>query len=192
MTINEIIKQIENRPKADIELIQRAFEFAQKAHQGQKRKSGKDFIEHPLATASILAEMNLDPPTIAAGLLHDVVDDTEKTDQEIEEKFGSKISFLVKGVSKLGKIKYRGEESQIETLRRMFLALAEDIRVVLIKLADRFHNLQTLNYLSSDKQKRIALETLEIYAPLAHRLGIGEIKGLLEDLAFPYAFSKEY
>lgn len=192
MTINEIIKQIEDRPKAEIQLIKRAYEFAQQAHQGQKRKSGQDYIQHPLATAFFLAKMNLDSPTIAGGLLHDVDENTPRTLADIEKEFGSEIAFFVGGITKVGKIKYRGEESQIETLRKMFLALAEDIRVVLIKLADRLHNMQTLQYLDRNKQKRIALETLEIYAPLAHRLGIGELKGELEDLAFPYIFPKEY
>jgi len=188
-------------------LIKKAFYFAQEAHEGQKRISGEDYIYHPLHVAKTLAEMKLDSKTIAAGLLHDVVDDTEKTLEDIEENFGKEIAFLVNGVSKLGKLRYPKEgweikplkerkESSIdfkaENLRRMFFAMAEDIRVVLIKLADRLHNMETLSVLPEKKQKRIALETLEIFAPLANRLGMGEIKGKLEDLAFFYLYPKEY
>lgn len=185
-------KILELQPKADAPLIQEAYDFALAAHAGQKRKSGEDYINHPIQTALTLAQIKLDSKTIAAGLLHDVVDDTTLTNEEIKNKFGNEIAQLVEGVTKLGKIKYRGLERQVENLRRMFLAMAEDIRVVLIKLADRLHNMQTLGALPTKKQKRIALETLEIYAPLAYRLGLGELKGQLEDLAFPYIFPQEY
>ena len=179
-------KILELKPEADIKLIRDAYDFAAEAHTGQKRLSGEDYLIHPIQTAIILAELKLDSETIAAGLLHDVVDDTPITNNEIKNKFGKDIARLVEGITKLGKIKYRGLERQVENLRKMFLAMAEDIRVVLIKLADRLHNMQTLDALPPEKQKRIALETLEIYAPLAHRLGLGELKGQLEDLAFPY------
>ncbi len=139
-----------------------------------------------------LARLRLNSKTIAAGLLHDVADDTPITIKDIEKEFSPEIAFLVDGVSKLGKIKYRGVEGQAVKLRKMFLAMAKDIRIVLIKLADRLHNLRTLKYLPPEKQKRIALETLEIYAPLADRLGMGRMKGRMEDAAFPYVYPKEY
>ncbi len=193
MTINVLLKKIKSyNPKADFELIKKAYYFAEKAHHGQKRKSGEDYIIHPLYVAYYLAEMKLGSITIAAGLLHDVVDDTEVTNEEIQKEFGKEIAFLVEGVSKLGKIKYRGIQRYVENLRKIFLAMAEDIRVILIKFCDRLHNLKTLSYLPPEKQKRIALETLEIYAPLCHRLGIGDLKGRLEDIAFSYAYPKEY
>lgn len=188
-------------------LIERAFEFAKFAHLGQKRFSGEDYIHHPLGVAEILNEMGLDPATIAAGLLHDLPDDTSISLEEIEKKFGKEISFLVRGVSKLGKLRYPKEkldiapidqrakkpvDLRVENLRRMFFAMAEDIRVILIKLADRLDNMKTLDFVPKEKQKRIALETLEIFAPLANRLGMGEIKGKLEDLAFPYLYPREF
>jgi len=185
--IQEIIKG-SKEPK----LIQKAYEFAEKAHRNQKRASGKDFIIHPLETALCLKKIKLEPNTIAAGLLHDVPDDTEITNEEIKKEFGKEIAFLVEGVSKLGKIKYHGVERQAENFRKLFLAMAKDVRVILIKLCDRLHNLKTLNYLREDKAKRIALETIEIYAPLAYRLGMGEIKGRLEDAAFPIVYPNEY
>jgi len=185
--IQEIIKG-SKEPK----LIQKAYEFAEKAHRNQKRASGKDFIIHPLETALCLKKIKLEPNTIAAGLLHDVPDDTEVTNEEIKKEFGKEIAFLVEGVSKLGKIKYHGVERQAENFRKLFLAMAKDVRVILIKLCDRLHNLKTLNYLREDKAKRIALETIEIYAPLAYRLGMGEIKGRLEDAAFPIVYPNEY
>lgn len=200
--IQQIIKNTSNNS-----LIEGAFEFAKKAHLGQKRFSGQDYIIHPLSVAQTLAAMRLDSPTVAAGFLHDVPDDTTFSFGEIEKEFGKEVSFLVEGVSKLGKLRYpksgltvrpiktRIEEPvdfQAENLRKMFFAMAKDIRVVLIKLADRLHNMETLNYLPQEKQKRIALETLEIFAPLANRLGMGEMKGQLEDLAFPYLYPKEF
>ncbi|MEA2113365.1 MAG: RelA/SpoT family protein [Patescibacteria group bacterium] len=175
----------------DAEVILRAYQFAEKAHRGQKRKSGDDYITHCLGTAKTLVELRLDSETVAAGLLHDVLDDTSTTPKQLEKEFGANILRLVNGVCKIGKIKYRGEERAAENLRKLFLAMAEDIRVILIKFADRLHNMKTLGALPREKQKRIAMETLEIYAPLAHRLGIGEIKGQLEDLAFAYVYPKE-
>lgn len=173
-------------------LIGKAFEFAKKAHGEQKRKSGENYIEHPLRTAFILSKMGLDSKIIAAAILHDVVDDTPTTNDEIKKEFGKEIAFLVEGITKLGKIKYRGIKRHIENLRKMFLAMAEDIRVVLIKLADRLDNMETLSVHPPEKAKRIAMETLEIYAPLAHRLGIGEFKWKLEDLSFPYIYPEEH
>jgi GTP pyrophosphokinase len=203
---NPKIQQI-LRNSADPELIKRAFEFARDAHTGQKRASGEDYIVHPLRVAQILTEMNLDPPTVAAGFLHDVADDTKKTLENIEKEFGKEIAFLVNGVSKLGKLRYPKDGLEIksietrvenpidadaENLRKMFFAMGEDLRVVLIKLADRLHNMETLGSLPPEKQKRIALETLEIFSPLADRLGIGEMRIKLRDLAFPYLYPKEY
>jgi GTP pyrophosphokinase len=192
-TIDDLIKEVQSyNPQANFDLIQKAFEFAKRAHGGQLRESGEPYIIHPLAVARILAQLKLNSKTIAAGLLHDVVDDTPATIEDIEKEFGPEISFMVSGVSKLGKIKYRGIEEQAEKLRRVFLAMAQDIRVVLIKLADRLHNLKTLKYVPEEKQKRIAMEALEIYAPLAYRLGMGEMKGQIEDAAFPYYYPNEY
>ncbi len=190
-------------------LIRDAFEVAAEAHKDQKRKSGEPYVEHPMRTACSLAIMKLNPPTIAASLLHDVVEDTTVSLQEIEKQFGKEISYLVDGVSKLSKVRIRKDFSietnpeiepnvfysfprQIENLRKMFIAMAEDIRVVLIKLADRLDNMRTLDAVEKTKQLRIAKETLEIYAPIAHRLGIGEIKGQLEDIAFQYVYPEEY
>lgn len=193
MSINTILKEIkQNNLSVDTDIIQYAYKFASKAHEGQKRESGEKYINHSLCTALILVQMRLDAPSIAAALLHDVVDDTPVTLQEIKKEFGKEIASLAEGVSKLGKIKYRGIERHIENLRKMFLAMAKDIRIILIKLADRLHNMQTLDVLPERKQKRIAQETLEIYAPIAHRLGIGKLKGELEDLAFPYVYPDQY
>ena len=176
----------------DFLLTQKAYEFAAAAHGKQKRKSGEPYITHPLATAMRLFELKLDAPTIAAALLHDVCEDTDYKLSDIKKEFGEEIAFLVAGVTKLDKIRYRGTERNAESLRKMFLAIAEDMRIVLIKLVDRLHNMETLKFVAPEKQRRIALETLEIYAPLAYRLGIGELKGQLEDLAFPYVSPKEY
>jgi len=177
---------------SDKKLIDEAFEFAQDAHKNQKRESGEKYIIHPLDTALTLSEMQVDAKTVAAGLLHDVLDDTPVTEKEISEKFGEEILFLVNGVSKLGKIKYRGVARHAENLRKMLLAIAQDFRVVLIKLADRYHNLETLESLPLSKQKRIALESLEIYAPLAFRFGVSELSKKIEDLAFKYCYPQEY
>ena len=173
-------------------LIKSAYDVAYNAHKSQKRESGEPYIQHPLHVALTLTKMNLDTETIAAALLHDVIEDTPYTVTEIENKFGKTVSFLVNGVTKLDKIKYSGIEGKAENLRKMFLAMAKDIRVVLIKLADRYDNMRTLHYLPEEKQQRIALETLEIYAPIAYRLGMGDLKGQLEDLSFEYLYQKEH
>ncbi|MFA5767188.1 MAG: bifunctional (p)ppGpp synthetase/guanosine-3',5'-bis(diphosphate) 3'-pyrophosphohydrolase [Candidatus Paceibacterota bacterium] len=206
MSTPKIIQKI-IRNGSDQKLTKKAMDFAQAAHAGQKRASGEDYIIHPIRVAEILTQMNLDSKTIAAGLLHDVADDTDKTLQDIEKEFGSEVAFLVNGVSKLGKLRYpesgmeiktveeRAEEpidKRAENLRKMFFAMGEDLRVVLIKLADRLHNMETLGSLPPEKRKRIALETLEIYAPLADRLGMGEMKVELEGLAFPFLYPREY
>lgn len=173
-------------------LIKAAYNLAWCAHRDQKRESGEPYIQHPLNVALTLVKMNLDTETVAAALLHDVVEDTKYTLNDIEKQFGKTIAFLVNGVTKLQKIKYGGAEGKAENLRKMFLAMAKDIRVVLIKLADRYDNMQTLTFLAKEKQKTIALETLEIYAPIAYRLGMGELKGQLEDLAFKYLYPEKY
>lgn len=193
--LDKLISKIEEyNPRADISLIKKAFEFAQIAHAGQKRKSGDDFITHPLATAEILADLKLDTVAIVAGLLHDTVEEKGASLAEIKKEFGEEVASLVDGVSATGRVKLRGstEEEFVENLRKMFLAMSRDLRVVLIRLADRLHNMRTLDALLPEKQTRIAKETLEVYAPLAERLGIGELKEQLEDLAFPFVYPKEY
>ncbi len=189
--LTDIIKK-QRRPQEEQDLIARAFEFADGAHKGQKRKSGAPYIVHPLATAARLADMGLDSQTVAAALLHDVCEDTKHPIEEIKSLFGDTVAFLVEGVTKLDKVRYRGNARSAESLRKMFLAIAEDVRIVLIKLVDRLHNMETLEFLPPEKQKRIALETLDIYAPLAYRLGIGELKGQLEDLSFKYVYPDKY
>lgn len=179
-------------PQANVDLVRRAYAFAEEAHRGQKRASGEPYIIHPLAAAYTLAEMHLEEPIVAAALLHDVPEDTERTLEDIEAAFGADIAAMVGGITKLGKIKYRGMDRYIENLRKMFLAMAADVRVVFIKFADRLHNLQTLGNVPPKKQERIALESLEIYAPIANRLGMGSIKGEMEDICFKYILPKEY
>ncbi|NTU67027.1 MAG: bifunctional (p)ppGpp synthetase/guanosine-3',5'-bis(diphosphate) 3'-pyrophosphohydrolase [Candidatus Moranbacteria bacterium] len=194
ITIEDILKSVHKLDAKKEALIRSAYEVALKAHTGQKRKSGVEYIQHPLHTALNLAKIGLGSHTISAGLLHDVPEDTETTLEEIEKKFGKEIATLVDGVTKLGKIKLRGtkEELYLENLRKMFLAMASDIRVVLIKLADRLHNMETLSHVPPEKQQRIAMETLEVFAPIANRLGIGEIKARLEDLSFKYLDPENY
>jgi guanosine-3',5'-bis(diphosphate) 3'-pyrophosphohydrolase len=180
-------------PQARLDIVDKAYQFAEVAHRNQLRNSGEDYIFHPLEVAQILVELEMDEATIAASLLHDVVEDTSYTLADIEKEFGSEIALLVDGVTKLGRIEYKSKmEQQVENLRKMFLAMAKDIRVILIKLADRLHNMRTLKYHSIEKQKEIAQETLEIFAPLANRLGIFRIKWELEDLSFRYLKPQEY
>jgi len=195
ITIEDVIKVAPRPFSGDAgKFIIAAYQFAETAHRGQKRKSGEDYIIHALHVAKYLAEIGMDEKTLAAGLLHDVPEDTTVTLAEIEKRFGSEVTMLVDGITKLGKIKLRGskEEYYLENLRKMFLAMAQDIRVVIIKLADRLHNMRTLQYLPPEKQERIARETMEIYAPIANRLGIGEIKGELEDICFKYLDPEHY
>jgi len=181
-------------PQADDKIIKKAWEFAKTAHHGQKRLSGLDFATHPLKVARILASWKIvDTASIAAALLHDTVEDGGATKDDIVKEFGKEIAFLVDGVTKITEIRLKGsrEGQYVENLRKMLIAMAKDIRVVLIKLADRLHNMRTISYLSKDKQKQNARETLEIYAPLAERFGIGEVKGELEDLSFPIVYKKQ-
>ena len=191
----ELLFQIKKyHSEADFDLIRKAYQLALKAHAGQKRLSGEDFISHPLAVAKALADWRLDSGSIVAGLLHDTVEESETSLAKIKKEFGNEIADLVNGVTKIGEIKLRGkkDEAFVENLRKMIVVMAHDLRVVLIKLADRYHNLKTLYVLPKVKQIRIARETLEVYAPLAERLGIGEMKGLLEDLAFPYLYPDKH
>jgi len=181
-----------NYPNNDINVVIKAFHFASEAHKGQKRRTGEDYIYHALATAYTLAQMKMDLNTVAAGLLHDVPEDTDFSFDDIKNNFGSEIHNLVKGVTKLGTLKYRGLERYAENLRKMFLAMSKDLRVIIIKLADRLHNMRTLRGVRKEKRLRIAQETLEIYAPIANRLGMFRMKNQLEDLAFPYVYPKEY
>lgn len=182
-----------NNPNADIDLIKKAYFFGEINHRGQKRNSGEDYFIHPIAVATTLSNMKLDDQTICAGLMHDVLEDTEVTYDEMEEKFGHEITFLVDGVTKLKNLNYSSrEEKQAENIRKMVMAMSNDVRVVLIKLADRLHNMRTLEYKTREKQVQTATETLEIYVPLAHRLGIYSIKWELEDLCFRYQEPEKY
>jgi GTP pyrophosphokinase len=193
MTIERIIKKFsENHPKVDTSILEKAFIFANDAHIGQLRKNGEPYIQHPLHTAYTLAEIKADLPTVVAGLLHDVPEDTNRTLDEIKNEFGEEVYTLVKGITKLGKIKYRGIERYRENLKKMFLAMANDLRVIFIKFCDRLNNLRTLENLSPDKQKRIAQETLEIYAPIAGLLGIGRLKWQMEDICFKFLYPEEF
>ena len=189
--INSVLKY---HPSTDISMIEKAYKVASEAHEGQKRKSGEPYIIHPLCVAIILADLELDKETIVAGLLHDAVEDTWMTYEEVEKEFGSEVALLVDGVTKLGQLSYSADkvEVQAENLRKMFLAMAKDIRVILIKLADRLHNMRTLQYMRPEKQQEKARETMDIYAPIAMRLGISKIKVELDDLSLKYLKPEVY
>lgn len=205
MSFDDLKKKLDYLKEPDQKLVERAYYYALKAHEGQKRKTGEPFVIHGLETAKFITDLKLDAASVAAALLHDVCEDTSISQQVLRKEFGRTIANLVDGVTKLGKIRIvtkwlfiKNEQEleqfdrQIETLRKMFVAMARDIRVVIIKLADRLHNMRTLEGIEPQKRLRIAKETLEIYAPLAYRLGMGELKGQLEDLAFPYVYPKDY
>ena len=191
-TIEKIISLTHNASEEDKILIEKAYDFAKKAHDGQLRKSGDPYFVHVANTGKNLADLGMSAVVISAGLLHDVLEDADVTEEELNKEFGHEIVELVQGVTKLGKVKYKGIERNVENLRRFFISVAKDLRVLVIKLADRLHNIETLEHVRPDKQKRIALETLEIYAPLANRLSMGRLKGKLEDAAFKFAYPKEY
>lgn len=174
------------------DLLTKAYNFAKVSHAEQLRKSGEPYFNHLVYTAINIAQQNMDIETIVAGLLHDILEDTNIKKEEVEKEFGRNILFLIEGVTKLGTLKYQGMERHVESMRKFFIAISEDIRVVVIKLCDRLHNVKTLKYLREDKRKRIAIETLEIHARLADRIGMGKLKSELEDYAFPYAYPEDY
>lgn len=190
--VKEIVGEIQNASDADRALVEKAYEFGKKAHEGHTRYSGEAYFIHPAAVAKQLAEMGMDTTTIIAGLLHDAVEDARATREEVEREFGKEVLFIVDGVTKLGTHKYRGAERHAESLRRLLVATASDLRVLIVKLADRYHNMTTLKHVPEAKRRRIALETLEIYAPIADRLGMGKLKNELEDLSFPFVDPDAY
>ena len=180
-------------PDSDIDELEKAFEFAKKLHSGQYRVSEEPYIIHPMEVVKILIGLRADKHTLMAGFLHDILEDTETKPEEIKELFGEDVLNLVQGVTKLGKLQFKStEERQAENFRRMFIAMASDVRIILLKLADRLHNMRTLNYMTPVKQQRIAQETLDIFAPLANRLGVGKIKAELEDLSLKYLHPDKY
>lgn len=191
-SVKDILAHMHGLSSAEQKLIEDAYAFAEKAHEGHTRYSGEPYFNHVFETAKGLAEIGMGPRTVAAGLLHDTVEDAQTPPEEIEKRFGSEVLFLVEGVTKLGTLKYRGVKRHTESLRKLFVATSQDIRVLIIKLMDRLHNMKTLQHVPERKQKRIAQETLEVYAPLADRLGIGRLKRELEDLSFPYVYPEEY
>ena len=179
--------------RTDVDKIRDAYQVALEAHGGQIRASGEEFVTHTVEVATILAQLRLDTNTIVAGLIHDTVEDTDLALSDIDNRFGSEVATIVDGVTKLGKVQFRSAtEQQVENYRKMLLSMASDARVILVKLADRLHNMRTLEHLSENKQRRIALETREIYAPLAHRLGMAAIRWELEDLAFKFLEPRDY
>jgi GTP pyrophosphokinase len=192
VTAARIIERINSPSQEDKDLINRAYAFAGKAHEGHMRYSGEPYLNHLARVSLMLAEFGMGTQTVVAGLLHDTIEDTKVTPDELKQEFGDEIFFLVQGVTKLGSVRYYGSDRHNESLRKLFVATSEDIRVLIIKLVDRLHNMQTLQYVPKEKQLRIARETLEIYVPVTHRLGMGRIRKELEDLAFPYVYPNEY
>src|SRR5215813_3458428 len=192
--IEEIVEKVKrNHPQADLNLMRRAYLFSAREHKGQKRASGEAYLVHPLEVANILADMRMDAVSVSTGLLHDVVEDTLADPKTIREYFGEEVAHLVEGLTKISHISnVSREEQQAENVRKMLLAMVDDVRVVLVKLADRLHNMRTLEYLDAEKRQRIAQETMDIYAPIAHRLGMGKMRGELEDLAFSYLEAETY
>lgn len=193
-SIEDVLQRVQTyAPGADTQLITEAYLYAAFHHRGQVRKNGEDYLVHPINVAYILAEIRMDVETIAVGLLHDTIEDTQATAAEITERFGPSVAEMVEGVTKLSKLAYKGKlEEQAENFRKLVLAFGKDIRVIIVKCADRLHNMRTLQFQRPDKQVKIARETLEIYAPLTHRLGLELMKRELEDLSFFYLHPKEY
>ena len=191
MSIPNVDILTQGATRKDKELIEKAYNFAERAHEGQKRESGDPHFYHVFETAKILTSLKMDAKTVAGGLLHDVLEDTSITEKELEKEFGPEVLFLVNGVTNLGTLKYIGHQRHVESLRKFFVAMSNDLRVVIIKFADRLHNLQTQQFLREDKRKRIAIESIEVYAPLANRLGMWKLKSEIEEAAFPFAFPKE-
>src|SRR5689334_19875954 len=194
MKVTELIDKVQTYyPSGDFDLIRRAYDFSSNVHRGQKRRSGEPYLTHSMAVAGVIADLKLDVPSIVGGLLHDTVEDTLTTIDEIKNLFGPEVAGLVDGVTKLSQVNFTSQEQkQAENFRKMIVAMAKDIRVILIKLADRTHNMRTLDHMKEEKQQRIAQETLDIYAPLANRLGISWIKAELEDLSLRYLKPQEY
>src|SRR5512147_1098963 len=192
--IDQLLARLRSyQPDADLGMIRKAYAFSAKAHQGQTRRSGEPYVQHPVAVAGVLALLKTDVAAVVAGLLHDTLEDTVATADELEREFGKEVVHLVDGVTKIGKITFRSsEEKQAENFRKMVLSMADDIRVVIIKLADRLHNMRTLEHLGERKRQEIAQETLEIYAPLANRIGIGWVKNELEDLCLKHLKPEVY
>ncbi len=191
-SVNQLTKKLEPISKKDLALITQAYSFAKTAHSGVERYSGEPYFNHVFETALVLAELGMSPNVVVAGLLHDTIEDAGVKKETIQFAFGEEVLHMVEGVTKLGKIRYHGVQRHVESLRKLFIATSSDIRVLIIKLADRHHNMRTLKYVPKEKQKRIALETMEVYAPIAHRLGMGKIMGELQDMAFPYIHPEEY
>ena len=191
---DEIVTQVRvYHPGLDVDLFDRAFRFADEKHEGQTRKSGEPYIAHPVEVAAITADMHLDPYSLCAALLHDTVEDTEASIEEIHDVFGAEVALLVSGLTKINKLQFKSREvAQAENIRKLVVAMSRDLRVILVKLADRLHNMRTLEHMSSSGQKRIARETIDIYAPLANRLGINWIKTELEDQSFRYLHPEDY
>src|SRR5436305_3297086 len=192
--IEDIVSKVSrNHPQADLDMLRRAYFFSAREHKGQTRASGEPYLVHPLVVANILADMRIDEVSVSTGLLHDVVEDTLVDLDTIRAYFGDEVTQLVDGLTKISQISNVSlEEQQAENVRKMLLAMVDDVRVVLVKLADRLHNMRTLQYLKPEKRRRIAQETLDIFAPIAHRLGMGRLRGELEDLAFKHLHPEEY
>lgn len=188
---DEIIAQLNNPSEADRELVRKAYDYAAEAHKEHKRYSGEPYMTHTAAVGYKLAAMGMGPRTICAGLLHDTIEDTPVTSDQVNQEFGDEVLFLVEGVTKLSSVRYYGTDRHNESLRKLFVATSQDIRVLIIKLVDRLHNMETLQHVPVEKQQRIARETLEIYVPVAHRLGMGKLRKELEDLAFPYVYPED-
>src|SRR5258706_2169797 len=194
LTLTDLVDRVRSyQPSADFELVKKAYSYGERAHKGQTRKSGDPYCHHPDSVAAIITELKLDTSSVCAGLLHDVVEDTLATTTDIEREFGPEVAFLVDGVTKLSKINFASKEDrQAENFRKMLVAMARDIRVLLVKLCDRLDNMRTLDFMNPESQERIARQTMDIYAPLANRLGIARFKGELEDLSFKYLEPQGY